>query len=76
MGLHWHPLDWSCQTPGARAWEQEPAKVTPFLEVTFPTIQRLAEKRGAEIAFEDEAGVRIMTRSGRPWGEKGGNRRR
>ena len=42
-----------------------------FLEVKFPKIQRLAEKRGADIAFEDEAGVGIMTRSGHTWGEVG-----
>ena len=71
VGLHLHQLDLSCQVPGYRALEQEPAKVAEFLEVKFPKIQRLAEKMGADIAFEDEAGVKIMTRSGRPWGEVG-----
>lgn len=71
VGLHLHQLKLSCQVPGYRALEQEPAKVTEFLEVKFPKIQRLAEKIGADIAFEGEAGVKIMTRSGRPWGEGG-----
>ena len=71
VGLHLHQLDLSCQTPCYRAVEQNQANVKTFLEVTFPKIQRLAEKRGADIAFEDEAGVRIMTRSGRTWGEVG-----
>jgi hypothetical protein len=34
----------------------------------FPRIQRLAAKLGADIGFEDEAGVGVMTRSGRRWG--------
>ena len=71
VGLHLHQLDLSCQTPCYRAVEQDQATVERFLEVKFPTIQRLAEKRGADIAFEDEGGVGIMTRSGRPWGEVG-----
>jgi transposase len=71
VGLHLHQLDLSCQTPCYRALEQDRAKVEQFLEVKFPKIQRLAEKRGADIAVEDEAGVGIRTRSGRPWGEVG-----
>ena len=71
MGLHLHQMDLSCQTPCYRALEQDRAKVAAFLEVTFPKIQRLAAKMGADIAFEDEAGVGIRTRSGRTWGEVG-----
>jgi len=71
VGLHLHQLDLSCQTPSYRASEQDQAKVALFLEVKFPKIQRLAEKIGADIAFEDEAGVGIRTRSGRTWGEVG-----
>ena len=71
MGLPLHPLDLSCQTPCYRAVAQDQAKVERFLEVTFPTIQRLAAKRGADIAFADEGGVGIMTRSGRTWGAVG-----
>jgi transposase len=71
VGLHLHQLDLSCQTPCYHALEQDQAKVVTFLEVKFPKIQRLAEKMGADIAFEDEAGVGIMTRSGHTWGEVG-----
>ena len=71
VGLHLHQLDLSCQTPCYRALDQEQAKVVAFLEVKFPKIQRLAAKLGADIAFEDEAGVGIMTRSGRTWGKVG-----
>ncbi|HRW64773.1 MAG TPA: transposase [Candidatus Competibacter sp.] len=34
-------------------------------------MQQLAEKIGADIAFEDEAGVGIMNRSGHTWGAVG-----
>ena len=40
-----------------------------FFNDKFPTwIQRLANKMGADIEFEDEAGVGVMTRHGRTWG--------
>jgi transposase len=42
--------------------------VERFLNDQFPRLQRLAAKLGADIGFEDEAGVGIMTRAGRTWG--------
>ena len=71
VGLHLHRLGLSCQTPGYRAAEQEQTKVAAFLAVKFPKIQRLAERIGAEIGFEDEAGMGMRTRSGRTWGAVG-----
>jgi transposase len=41
------------------------------LNETFPRIQRLAKKIGADIAFEDEAGVGLQTHSGKTWGPVG-----
>ncbi len=41
------------------------------MDDTFPRIQRLAEKIGADIAFEDESGVDLQTHSGKNWGEVG-----
>ena len=71
VGLHLHRMKLSCQTPCYRARERNPERVAYFLEVKFPIIQQLAEKIGADIAFEDEAGVGIMSRSGRTWGAVG-----
>lgn len=71
VGLHLHAMRLSCQVPCYRAAKQDPAQVAAFLEVKFPKIQKLAENIGAEIAFEDESGVEVMTRSGRTWGEVG-----
>jgi transposase len=51
--------------------EQDSAQIKAFLEVKFPKIQRLAERIGADIAFEDEAGVGVRTRAGRTWGARG-----
>ena len=42
-----------------------------FLDDKFPGIQKLAEKMGADIGFEDESGIGIMTRAGHTWGEVG-----
>ena len=71
VALHLHRLNLSCQRPCYRAAEQDPEAVAHFLLYKFPKIQKVAEKIGAEIGFEDEAGVGIMTRAGRTWGEVG-----
>jgi transposase len=71
VALHLHRLDLSCQRPCYRAAEQDPEAVAHFLLYKFPKIQRLAEKIGADIGFEDEAGIGIMTRAGRTWGAVG-----
>ena len=41
------------------------------MNVKFPKIQRLAAKLGADIGFQDESGVGIMTRYGKTWGLRG-----
>jgi len=69
--LHLHRLDLSCQRPCYRAVEQDPEAVADFLLYKFPKIQKLAEKIGADIGFEDETGVGIRTRAGRTWGAVG-----
>lgn len=68
VALHLHRLKLSCQQPCYRAREQDPEAVAHFLLYTFPKIQKLAENIGADIGFEDEAGVGIMTHAGRTWG--------
>jgi len=71
VGLHLHRMKLSGQTPCDRAQERNPEEVADFLEVKFPIIQPLAEKIGADIAVEDEAGVGIMNRSGHTGGAVG-----
>jgi transposase len=69
VALHLHRMKLSCQVPCYRAQEQDPDQVDDFLDHKFPMIEKVAEKIGADIGFEDEAGVGVMTRSGRTWGE-------
>ena len=71
VSLHLRNLGLSYQKPWLRASEQDPQKVDHFLHETFPRIQRLAERIGADIAFEDEAGIGLQTHSGKTWGEVG-----
>jgi transposase len=71
VSLHLTHLGLSYQKPWFRANEQDPRKVEHFLNDTFPRIQRLAKKIGADIAFEDEAGIGLQAHSGKTWGEIG-----
>ena len=66
---HLHRLRLSCQIPRYRALAYNEAETNRYLTKKWPIIQKVAEKRRADIFFEDEAGVGIMTRSGRTWGE-------
>jgi transposase len=68
VSLHLRKLGLSYQQPGYQDRDRNPGEVERFLNDKFPRIQRLADELGADIGFEDEAGVGIMTRSGRTWG--------
>lgn len=65
---HLHRMRLSCQVPQYRARDRDPHEIAHYLEKKWVSIQKLARKMDADIAFEDEAGVAIMTRSGRTWG--------
>jgi transposase len=71
VGLQLRALDWRVQQPGYRALARKPAEIQAFLDVKFPKIQRLAAGLGADLAFEDEAGIGLRTRAGRTWGARG-----
>ena len=62
---HLRRMGLSYRTPRDRAREQDPEEVEHFLRVKFPAIQRLAEKLGADMAFEDESGVNLRTHAGK-----------
>lgn len=66
---HVHQLGLSCQVPQYRAYRYDTREVDFYLSKKWPMIQAVASKMHADIFFEDEAGVGIMTRSGRTWGE-------
>jgi len=49
----------------------DPQEVDYFLNDKFPRIQRLANKIGAEIGYEEESGVGVRTHGGRTCGLRG-----
>lgn len=69
--LHLKQLGLTPQKPEYQDAERDKQEIEYFLNVKFPRIQRLAKKLGADIGFEDEAGVGIRTRYGRTWGMRG-----
>lgn len=71
VGLHLKAMGLTCQKPEYQDLKRDERKIEHFVKDIFPKIQRIAKKMGADIAFEDEAGVGIMTRHGRTWGMSG-----
>jgi transposase len=71
INQHLHRLGLTYQQPSYHAREQDPAAVERFVNEKFPKLQRLASKIGADIGFEDEAGVDLRERSGKTWGACG-----
>jgi len=71
INAHLHRLGLSAQKPTYRATEQDPDAVDHFVNEAFPKLQRFAKAIGADIAFEDEAGVDLREHSGTTWGARG-----
>lgn len=69
--LHLKALGLTCQKPEYQDVKRDEQEIERFFNDKFPRIQRLANKIGADIGFEDEAGVGVMTRHGRTWGLSG-----
>lgn len=69
--LHLKSQGLSYQKPEYQDVQRDEKEVEFFLNEKYPRIQHLAEKIGAEIGFEDESGVGVMTRHGRTWGARG-----
>jgi hypothetical protein len=65
VSQHLNRLGLSDQFPWFHPREQDVHQVPRFVFETFPRIQRLAHKLGAEMAFEDEAGVGLRTAAAR-----------
>lgn len=68
VSLHLKSLGLSYQKPCYRDQRRDPVEIEYFLNTKFPIIKRLAMNLGADICFEDEAGVGVNTRCGRTWG--------
>jgi transposase len=59
------------QRPLHRAYEQDPKRVEQWLKEQFPKIRRRAQRKGADIYFGDESGIRSDYHSGTTWAPKG-----
>lgn len=59
------------QKPLWRAYQQDPERVTQWLQQEYPAIVSKARKIGAEIWFEDESGLRSDHHAGTTWALKG-----
>jgi transposase len=68
---HLKSMGLTCQKPEYQDVARDGEEIAHFVNDKFPRIQRLAEKMAGDIAFEDEAGVGVMTRHGRTWGMSG-----
>ncbi len=59
------------QKPLRRAYEQNPAAVTRWLQQEYPAIARRAKTENAEIHWVDEMGLRSDHQTGTSYGKKG-----
>ncbi len=66
-----HEMGLSVQKPKYKAWQQDSEAVEKWRSEDYPNIVKQAKKHGAEIYFQDEAGVRSDYHAGTTWGEKG-----
>ena len=64
-------LEITPQKPLRRAYERDPAAIQAWTATTYPRLKARAKRRGAEIFFLDEAGVRSDPGLGRTWAPRG-----
>lgn len=69
--LHLKKMGFTSQKPEYQDVKRDEREIEYFLNEKFPRIQRLAKRIGADIGFQDESGVGIMTRYGKTWGLSG-----
>src|SRR2546429_6888750 len=71
VSLHLRKLNLSYQKPCYRDVARDEQEVEHFVKDKFPRIHRLADKMGANIGFEDEAGSCLVGRSVPALGRRG-----
>lgn len=71
VGRLLHELEITPQKPLRRAYERDPVAITRWKEEIFPALRKRAKRRGGQIFFLDEAGVRSDQVLGRTWGIRG-----
>jgi transposase len=71
VGKLLHRLGLSPQRPLWRAYQSDPQAVTRWKTQEFPAIRKAAQKDGASVYFEDEAGIRSDYHAGTTWAPVG-----
>jgi transposase len=71
VGRLLHQMDFSCQKPLYRAYQQNAEAVENWKRTIYPQIKKRAKKLGATIYFEDESGMRSDFHAGTTWALKG-----
>ena len=64
-------LEITPQKPLRRAYERDPVAIERWMREEYPAIRRRARRRGADVFFLNEVGVRSDSALGRTWGKKG-----
>lgn len=64
-------LDITPQKPLRRAYERDPAAIEKWKREEYPALEKRARRRGADIFFLDEAGIRSDAPLQRTWGARG-----
>lgn len=64
-------LEITPQKPLRRAYERDPAAVEQWKHEEYPQLKKRAKRRGADLFFLDEAGIRSDAPLQRTWGAKG-----
>lgn len=71
VGRYLSNWGFSPQKPARKAIEQNPKAIEKWLEIEYPSIQRLAKKEMATIHWGDEMGLRSDHNSGRTYAIRG-----
>jgi len=64
-------LDITPQKPLRRAYERDPVAIEQWKRAEYPALEKRARRRGADIFFLDETGIRSDAPLQRTWGAKG-----
>jgi len=71
VGRYLKSWGYTPQKPISKAYEQDPKRVSEWLEKEYPSIQKKAKKQNAVIYFEDEVGMRSDHQAGKSYAPKG-----
>lgn len=71
VGRYLQKMGFTPQKPLRRAYERDPVAIAKWKTEDYPKLRARAQRRGADIFFLDEAGIRSDAPLQRTWGPKG-----